>query len=340
MKVCKELPKEILPSELKEVPEIVEQKPASPSTRDLPSFVEDSTNISASPDSESYEEKGPSSRIKLNHPSKVIMGNMNELILRKRIFDKCVANFVSYSCYLSQVEPTRVEEALQDESWVEVMHDELLQFQRNDVWTLVPRLEGEHIIGIKWIFHNKTDEEGNVIRNQACLVAQGYSQMEGVDYDETFASVARMESIRILLALACHLKFKIYQMDVKIAFLNGFFKEDVYVAQSKGFIDPHFPDHVLYLKKALYGLKQALRAWYDWLTQYLVSHGFIRGKTDQTLFIKREGGKLIVAQVYVNDIIFGSTKDELAHSFSKLMQGEFEISMIGELTYFLGLQIR
>ena len=158
-----------------------------------------------------------------------------------------------------------------------------------------------------------------MICNKARLVAQGYSQMEGVDYDETFASVARMESIRILLALACHLKFKIYQMDVKIAFLNGFFKEDVYVAQSKGFIDPHFPDHVLYLKKALYGLKQALRAWYDWLTQYLVSHGFTRGKANQTLFIKREDGKLIVAQVYVNDIIFGSTKDELAHSFSKLM---------------------
>ena len=158
-----------------------------------------------------------------------------------------------------------------------------------------------------------------MICNKARLVAQGYSQMEGVDYDETFASVARMESIRVLLALACHLKFKIYQMDVKIAFLNGFFKEDVYVAQSKGFIDPHFPDHVLYLKKALYGLKQALRAWYDWFTQYLVSHGFMRGKANQTLFIKREDGKLIVAQVYVNDIIFGSTKDELAHSFSKLM---------------------
>ena len=135
------------------------------------------------------------------------------------------------------------------------MHDELFQFQRNYVWTLVPRLEGEHIIGTKWIFYNKIDEEGNVIRNKARLVAQGYSKMELVDYDETFASVARMESIRILLALACHLKFKLYQMDVKIAFLNGFLKEDVYVAQPKGFIDPHFLDHVLYLKKTLYGLK-------------------------------------------------------------------------------------
>ena len=164
--------------------------------------------------------------------------------------------------------------------------------------------------------------------------------MEGVDYDETFAPVACMESIRILLVLACHLKFKLYQMDVKTTFLNGFLKEDVYVAQPKGFIDPHFLDHVLYLKNALYGLKQAPRAWYDQLTQYLVSHGFIRGKADQTFFIEREDDKLIVAQVYVDDIIFGSTKDELAHSFSKLMQAKFEMSMIGELTHFLSLQIR
>ena len=141
------------------------------------------------------------------------------------------------------------------------MHDELLQFQRNDVWTLVPRLEGEHIIGTKWIFHNKTDDKGNVIRNKAHLVAQGYSQMEGVNYDKTFALVARMESIKILLALAYHLKFKFYQMEVKTTFLNGFLKGDIYMAQPKEFIDPHFSDHVLYLKKALYGLKQALRAW-------------------------------------------------------------------------------
>ena len=149
-----------------------------------------------------------------------------------------------------------------------------------------------------------------------------------------------MESIRVLLALACHLKFKLYQMDVKTAFLNGFLKEDIYVAQPKRFVDPHFSDHVLYLKKALYGLKQAPRAWYDWLIQYLVVHGFTGEQADQTLFIKRENGELIVAQVYVDDIIFGSTKDELAHEFLNLMKVKFEMSMIGELNHFLGLQIR
>ena len=146
------------------------------------------------------------------------------------------------------------------------MHDKLLQFQRNDIQTLVPRPKGEHIIDTKWIFRNKTDDEGNVIRNKARLIAQGYSQMEGVDYDETFAPVAHIESIRILLTLACHLKFKIYQMDVKTTFLNRLLKEDVYMAQPKGFIDPYFPNHVFYLKKALYGLKQAPRTWYDRLT--------------------------------------------------------------------------
>ena len=134
-----------------------------------------------------------------------------------------------------------------------------------------------------------------MICNKARLVAQGYSQMEGVDYYETFAPVAYLDSIIILFALACQLKFKLYQMDAKTTFLNGLLKEDVYVVQPKGFIDSHFPDHVLYLKKALYGLKQAPRAWYDRLTQYLVSHGFTRGKADQTLFIKREDGELIVA---------------------------------------------
>ena len=125
-KFSEEIPKEFLPPKPREVQEIVEQEPASPSTSDTPSAVEDSVEFSTSPDFETYEGKGPSSRIKLNHPSEVIVGNMNELTLRKRTIDKCVVNFVSYSCYLSQVEPIKVEEALQNESWVEAMHDELL----------------------------------------------------------------------------------------------------------------------------------------------------------------------------------------------------------------------
>ena len=285
-------------------------------------------------------ENEPSSRIKLNHPPEVIMGNINELTLRKCTVDKYMANFVSYSYYLSQVELAKVEDALQDESWVEAMHDELHQFQRNDIWTLVPRSKGVNIIGTKWIFRNKTNEEGNIIRNKARLVAQGYTQVEGVNFDENFSPVIYIKSVRVLLSLACHFKLKLYQINVKSAFLNGFLKEEVCVAQPKGFVDLHFPNHVFYLKKALYGLKQSSRVWYDHLTEYLVSNGFSRGQADRTLFIKKVEGELVVAQVYVDDIIFESTKDDLAHSFLSMMQTEFKMSMIGELNYFLGLQIR
>ena len=126
-------------------------------------------------------------------------------------------------------------------------------------------------------------------------MAQGYTQVEGIDFDESFAPVARLESIRILLSIACIVNFKLYQMDVKSTFLNGFLNEEVFVEQPKGFQDLHFPDHVLRLKKALYGLKQALRAWYDCLTTYLLDHGFKRGQADRTLFVKRDEKSFLIA---------------------------------------------
>ncbi|PRQ45292.1 putative RNA-directed DNA polymerase [Rosa chinensis] len=135
------------------------------------------------------------------------------------------------------------------------MQEELNQFARNDVWYLVPRLGNCNVIGTKWIFRNKSDEKGNVIRNKARLVAQGYSQVEGLDFDETFAHVARLELVRLLLSVACHFRFKLFQMDVKTAFLNEILQEEVYVEQPPSFKDPHNLDHVYRLKKALYGLK-------------------------------------------------------------------------------------
>ncbi|GJY19146.1 retrovirus-related pol polyprotein from transposon TNT 1-94 [Tanacetum coccineum] len=158
------------------------------------------------------------------------------------------------------IEPKNVNEALTDDSWIVAMQEELNQFIANDVWELVPQPRNMTIIGTKWVFRNKLDENGIVSRNKARLVAQGYNQQEGIDYDETYAPVARLESIRILLAYACALDFKLFQMDVKSAFLNGFINEEVYVAQPPGFIDFEKPDHVYKLKKALYGLKQAPKA--------------------------------------------------------------------------------
>ena len=220
------------------------------------------------------------------------------------------------------------------------MHEEFHQFVRNDVWKLVPKPKGVNVIRTKWIFKKKSDEHGTVIRNKSRLVAQGYTQVEGIDFDETFASVAKLESIRILLAIASHLNFKLYQMDVKSTFLNEMLQEEIYVEQPKGFVDPHRPDDVYKLKKALYGLKQALRAWYDRLTTYLTEHGFKRGFADTTLFIRKDKDYFVVTQIYVDDIIFGATNDSLIQSFADEMKSMFEISMVCELTYFLGLQVK
>ena len=145
------------------------------------------------------------------------------------------------------------------------MQEELNQFERNKVWELVPAPKNRSIIGTKWVFRNKMDENGIVTRNKARLVAKGYSQEEGIDYDETFAPVARLEAIRIFLAFAAHSNFKVYQMDVKSAFQNGELEEEVYVQQPPSFEDPEFPNFVYKLLKALYGLKHAPRAWFDTL---------------------------------------------------------------------------
>ncbi|GJY03213.1 retrovirus-related pol polyprotein from transposon TNT 1-94 [Tanacetum coccineum] len=196
------------------------------------------------------------------------------------------------------------------------------------------------IIGTKWMFRNKLDENGIVSRNKARLVAQGYNQQEGIDYDETYAPVARIESIRILLAYACALDFKLFQMDVKSAFLNGLINEEVYVAQPPGFIDFEKPNHVYKLKKALYGLKQAPKVWYDRLKAFLIKHEYKMRMVDNTLFTKKKSSNLIIVQIYVNDIIFGSTCQDMCDEFAKIMHDEFEMSMMGELNFFLGLQIK
>ena len=168
-------------------------------------------------------------------------------------------------------------------------------------------------------------------------MAKGYSQQEGIDYDETFAPVARLEAIRIFLAYASHKQFKVFQMDVKSAFLNGKLEEEVFVEQPPGFVDPKHQEHVYRLDKALYELKQAPRAWYETLAQFLLQSGFTRGTINKTLFYLNSGNVLLLVQIYVDDIIFVSTNDKLCEKFAKLMQSRYQMSMMGELSYFLGL---
>jgi hypothetical protein len=250
-----------------------------------------------------------------------------------------LANFCEHYSFVSSIEPFRVEEALQDPDWVLAKQEELNNFKRNEVWNLVPRSK-QNIVGIKWVFRNKQDEHGVVTRNKARLVAKGYAQVAGLDFEETFAPMARLESIRILLAYAAHHSFRLFQMDVKNTFLNGPIKEEVYVEQPPGFEDDRYPDHVYKLSKALYGLKQALRAWYECLRDFLISNAFKVGKTGPTLFTKTCNGDLFVCQIYVDDIIFGSTNQKSCEAFSRVMTQKFKMSMMGELTYFLGFQVK
>ncbi|GJS36221.1 putative ribonuclease H-like domain-containing protein [Tanacetum coccineum] len=214
-----------------------------------------------------------------------------------------------FACFLSQVEPKKVIQALTDPSWIEAMQDELLHFKLQKVWTLVDLPYSKRAIRTKWVYRNKKDERGIVIRNKARLVAQGYTQEEGIDYDDVFAPVARIEAIMIFLAYASFKDFVVFQMDMKSAFLYGKIEEEVYVYQPLGFEDPEFPDRVYKVEKALYGLHQAPRAWYETLSTYLLDNGFQRGQIDKTLFIKR----------IKSDILL--------------------MSSIGELTFFLGLQV-
>ena len=214
------------------------------------------------------------------------------------------------------------------------------EFERNKVWHLEPKPEQQKVIGLKWVFRNKLDEHGTIVRNKVRLVVKEYNQQEGIDFEETFAPVARFEAIRVLIAFAAFLGFKLYQMDVKCAFLNGYLNEDVYVEQPPGFEDPTFPNHIFKLYKALYGLKQAPRAWYERLSKFILENDFKRGNIDKTLFLKSKGTHLLVVQIYVDDIIFGATNPSLCKYFSELMSGEFEMSMMGELNFFLGLQIK
>ncbi|GJU22095.1 putative ribonuclease H-like domain-containing protein [Tanacetum coccineum] len=298
----------------------------------------------------------PNTRIHKDHPIDNVIGEVKSIVQTRRMtkptFEQGflsdvyeqkthdTLNTCLYACFLSQIEPTSIAKALSDSSWVEAMQEELLQFKLQQVWILMDLPSGKRAIGTKWVFKNKKDERGIVIRNKARLVTQGHKQEEGIDYEEVFAPVARIEAIRLFLAYASFMGFLVYQIDVKSAFLYGTIKEEVYVTQPPGFKDPDHPDKVYKVVKALYGLHQAPRAWYETLANYLLSNRFKRGKIDQTLFIKKQKGDILLVQVYVDDIIFGSTNKELCTGFEKLMKDKFQMSSMGELTFFLGLQVQ
>ncbi|GJX16017.1 retrovirus-related pol polyprotein from transposon TNT 1-94 [Tanacetum coccineum] len=243
-----------------------------------------------------------------DHPLDNIVGNPSRPVSTR----KQLASDALWCCFhteLSKVEPKNFKMAVIEDCWFQAMQDEIHEFDRLEVWELVPRPIYVMVIALKWIYKVKLDEYGDVLKNKARLVAKGYRQEEGIDFEESFAPVARIEAIRIFIANAATKNMIIYQMDVKTAFLNGDLQEEVFVSQPEGFEDQDNPTHVYRLKKALYGLKQAPRAWYDTLSKFLLANNFFKGAVDPTLFTRKSGKHILL------------------------------MSMMGQMSFFLGLQV-
>nr|GFB01231.1 hypothetical protein [Tanacetum cinerariifolium] len=211
-----------------------------------------------------------------DHPLNNIIGQLDRPVsTRLQLHEQAL--FCYYDAFMTSVEPKTYKEALTQSFWIEAMQEELNEFERLEVWELVPRPDKVMVITLKWIYKVKLDELGGILKNKASLVTRGYRQEEGIDFEGSFAPVARLEAIRIFLAYATHKNMVVYQIYAKTAFLNGNLREEVYVSQPDGFVDPDNPNHVYKLKKALYGLKQASRAWYDMLSSFLLSEDFSKG---------------------------------------------------------------
>nr|GEX74732.1 hypothetical protein [Tanacetum cinerariifolium] len=246
------------------------------------------TNVHAKENTDNQAEEGEHK----DHPLEQVLGNPSRLVQTRRQL-ATDPKMCMYALTVSTAEPKNTKEAMADSAWIEAMQEELYQFDRLQ------------------------DEDQTVIRNKARLVAKGYAQEEGIDFEESFALVACLEAVWIFIAYAAHKSFLVYQMDLKTAFLNGPLKEEVYLAQPDGFVNPDHPEKVYRLRKALYGLKQSPRVWYDELSKFLTSKGFTKGIIDPTLFTIRYGEDILLVQIYVDDIIFGSTNPKYTKCFEK-----------------------
>ncbi|CAH9060191.1 unnamed protein product [Cuscuta europaea] len=250
------------------------------------------------------------------------------------IYDSC-------SFALVVTEPSNYEEAATHTEWTQAMEEEIKAIEKNQTWDLVTLPRDRSVIGLKWVYKTKYNSDGSISKHKARLVAKGYAQQEGIDYEETFSPVARFETVRIVLALAAQWKLPVYQLDVKSAFLNGDLLEDVFVEQPVGFVKKGEEDNVYKLKKALYGLKQAPRAWYDKIDSFFIGTGFVRSDNEPTLYVKKEGmHEFIIVCLYVDDIIYFSSSQSMLDSFKGSMTQQFEMTDLGLLQYFLGLEVK
>ncbi|GJS04403.1 retrovirus-related pol polyprotein from transposon TNT 1-94 [Tanacetum coccineum] len=240
---------------------------------------------------------------------------------------------------LSTTEPRGFKTAAKDPKWMEAMNEEFQALQQNQTWVLVPRPGSANIIGSKWVYRIKYNSDGTIERYKARLVAQGCSQIPGLDYYHTFSPVVKASTVRIVISLAVLHKWKLHQLDVKNAFLNGHLNETVFMEQPPGFLNHQYPNHVCKLSKALYGLKQAPRAWFQRLSTFLLSYGFTCSRADTSLFVFTSDTCIMYLLVYVDDLILTGNDESVIATFTSRLNHEFAIKDLGALNYFLGLEV-
>lgn len=243
-------------------------------------------------------------------------------------------------CNVAVCEPASYEEARKNERWIAALKEELFMIEKNKTWILVKRPKNRRVVGVKWVYRTKLNADGSVNKNKARLVVKGYSQVSGVDYSDTYAPVARLGTIRLLLAVAAQMNWKVNQLDVKSAFLNGVLQEEIYVEQPEGFRKKGEEDKVFLLKKALYGLKQAPRVWYSKIDDHLFSLGFKKSLSEATLYVKRHYNDIIIVSLYVDDLLVTGNNACLVEKFKQEMKKVFEMTDLGLMSFFLGMEIK
>jgi hypothetical protein len=237
------------------------------------------------------------------------------------------------------LERAEFKEAEKDNKLFEAMKEEIKMIEKNDTWQLVDRPQNRKIIGVKWVYRTKLNVDGSINKHKARLAVKGYSQVFGVDFSETFAPVARLDTIRMLLALAAQNAWKIYQLDVKSAFLNGYLEEEIYVEQPEGFKVEGREDKIYLLRKALYGRKQALRAWYSRIDEYLQGLGFVKSPSEATLYVKEACGNLLTDSLYVDDMLVPGSNEILVKEFKAEILKVFEMTDLRLMSYFLDMDV-
>ncbi|WVZ15405.1 hypothetical protein V8G54_012971 [Vigna mungo] len=243
-------------------------------------------------------------------------------------------------CNVALCEPADYVEAKKDQRWIDAMEEELSMTEKSKTWILVDRPQDRKVIGVKWVFKTKLNADGLINKHKARLVVKGYAQIFGVDYSNTFAHVARLDTIRLLLAIAAQKSWKVFHLDVKSAFLNGILQEEIYVEQPQGFVKESEGDTVYLLKKALYGLKQAPRAWYSKIDEYLLNFGFEKSLSETTLYVKHNDTDILIVSLYVDDLLVIGNNTEHIQNFKQEMMKVFEMTDLGVMSYFLGMEIK